>query len=194
MMRDGIALLLDQQPDLEVVGFAGTGEEGVAQFFRLKPDITLMDLQLPGMSGFAAIHAIREKRPDARIVVLTMYDGDEDIHRALTAGAAAYVLKDMLSDELVGVIHAVCAGEHPLPDHVRNQLESRAKQPALTERERQVMELLGLGKRNKEIAVILGITEDTIKVHLKNIFTKLAVTDRTAALSVALRRGIIHIP
>jgi len=193
MMRDGIALILGQQPDFEVVGSAGTGDEGVAQFFRLAPDITLMDLQLPGMSGFTAIRLIRDGQPDARIVVLTMYGGDEDIHRALAAGASAYVLKDMLSDELVRVIRAVHSGQHPVPEHVRDQLKHRAKQGTLTERECQVIELLAEGRRNKEIAALLGITEETAKVHVKNIFTKLDVTDRTAALSVALRRGIIHI-
>jgi DNA-binding NarL/FixJ family response regulator len=152
-----------------------------------------MDLQLPGMSGLEALIAIRREYPDARIVVLTMYQGDEDIHRALQAGAVTYLLKDTLSEDLVHAIREVHSGARPIQPAVRACLAERDRQPSLTLREVQVIELISRGMRNKEIAASLGISDETVHVHVKNILAKLNVNDRTAAVSVALRRGIIHI-
>ena len=193
VVRDGLTLILERMPDLEVVGAAAMGEEAVTIFERERPDIVLMDLQLPGMSGVDAIRAILQRDPHARIVVLTMYDGDEDIHRALEAGATTYLLKGSPSEELIRIIRAVHAGGQPIPLDVRQRLEDRASRPSLTQREVRVLELVLQGQRNKEIATTLSISDDTVQVHLKNIFTKLDVHDRTAAVYVALRRGIIHV-
>ena len=193
-MREGIARIVGVQPDMTVVAEASDGEEAVAQFLKCKPDVTLMDLEMPTMNGMQAIQAIRAQQPDARIVVLTMYHGDEDIHRAVAAGAAGYLLKDTLPDDLIRVIRAVHAGERAIPPEIAAVLEQRASQPTLTVREFQVLELLATGKRNKEIAAALGISGDTASAHIKNIFLKFNVHDRTAALAEALRRGIIHIP
>jgi DNA-binding NarL/FixJ family response regulator len=152
-----------------------------------------MDLQLPGMTGLEAIRAIRGKSPAARIVVLTMYQGDEDIHRALEAGAMTYVLKDTLSDDLMGVFRDVQVGERPLQPLVQARLAERTDEGTLTLRECQVIELIWRGMRNKEIAALLGISEQTVQVHVKSILAKFNVHDRTAAVNVALHRGIIHI-
>jgi DNA-binding NarL/FixJ family response regulator len=193
IVRDGIALILSREPDITVVATAATAQEAVSEFKRHQPDVTLMDLRLGESSGIDAIREIRREYPTARIVVLTMYQGDEDIHRALSAGAATYLLKDALSDDLIRVVREVHAGGHPMGEDVRAQLDKRATQPTLTPREVQVLKLVSQGKRNKEIAAILGLSEDTVPVHVKNIFAKLRVNERTAAVNVALRRGIIHI-
>ena len=193
IVREGIGLIIARQPDMEVVGSAATGEEAVIVFKRERPDVTLMDLQLSTMSGLEAIQAIRREDADARIIVLTMYQGDEDIHRALTAGATTYLLKDTLSDDLIRFVREVHAGRRPIRADVKARLDERATQPTLTPREVQVMELVSEGRRNKEIAVLLGISEETVQVHLKNIFAKLKVGERTAAVNIAIRRGIVHI-
>jgi DNA-binding NarL/FixJ family response regulator len=193
LMREGIARIVGVQPDMTVVAQASDGEQAVEQFLRVRPDVTLMDLEMPTMRGVQAIHAIRRHEPNARIVVLTIYNGDEDIHRAVAAGAVGYLLKDMLPDDLVRVIREVHAGGRVIPPEIAAALELRASQPTLTHREFQVLELLSTGKRNKEIAAALGISADTASAHVKSIFQKFNVHDRTAALGEALRRGIIHI-
>jgi len=193
VMLDGLALLIGRQPDMEVVGSATHGEQAVEHVSRMKPDVTLMDLQLPGVSGLDAIRQIRRADPVARIVVLTMYQGDEDIYRALEAGAATYLLKDSLSEDLVRVIREVHVGGRPVMPDVEAALAGRRKQPPLTPREVDVVRLIAEGMRNKEIAVTLGISEQTAKVHVKNILAKLSVSDRSAVIPVALRRGIIHL-
>ena len=193
LMRDGIGRHIGLQPDMAVVAQASNGEEAVEQFRATRPDVTLMDLHLPRMNGLDAIRAIRAEAPEARIIVLTMYDGDEDIYRAIQAGAAGYLLKDTVPEELITVIRTVHAGGRVLPPQVAAALEARASQPALTLREIQVLELLATGNRNKEIAAQLGISGDTASAHIKSIFTKFNVHDRTAALAEGLRRGIIHI-
>ena len=193
LMREGIARIVGVQPDMTVVAEASNGEEAVEQFLRHRPDVTLMDLQLPGMNGLQAIRAIRHKDPEARIVVLTMYHGDEDIHRAVEAGVVGYLLKDTVPDDLIRVIREVHSGQRAIAPEIAAALEQRASQPSLTYRELQVLELLATGKRNKEIAAALGISGDTASAHIKNIFLKFNVHDRTAALAEALRRGIIHI-
>jgi DNA-binding NarL/FixJ family response regulator len=192
IVREGIGLIIDRQTDMEVVGSAATGEEAVLLFIRERPDVTLMDLQLPTLSGLDAIRAIRREDAEARIIVLTMYQGDEDIHRALSAGATTYLLKDTLSDDLIRFVREVHAGRSPIRADVKARLDERAEHPTLTPREVQVMELVYDGRRNKEIATLLGISEETVQVHLKNIFAKLKVGERTAAVNVALRRGIVH--
>jgi DNA-binding NarL/FixJ family response regulator len=193
LVRDGVALIISQQADMEVVGSAATGEEGVALFTQLRPDITLMDLQLPVMSGLQALREIKRVDPNARVIILTMYRGDEDIYRALSAGAATYLLKDTVSDDLISVIREVHAGKRPIGPEVQARLDERAEHPPLTDREVEVLQLVYRGRRNKEIASALLISEETVRVHLKNVFSKLDVTDRTAAVNVALRRGIIHV-
>ena len=194
LMREGIVRIVGVQPDMTVVAEAADGEEAVEQFLRFRPDVTLMDLEMPTMNGVQAIQAIRNRQPDARIVVLTMYHGDEDIYRAVAAGAMGYLLKDTLPDDLIRVIRDVHAGQRAIPPEIAAVLEQRANQPSLTFRESQVLELLATGKRNKEIAAALGISGDTASAHIKSIFLKFNVHDRTAALAEALRRGIIHIP
>jgi len=193
IVREGIGVIINRESDMSVVGTASTGEEAVAVFKRERPDVTLMDLQLPRMTGLEAIRQIRQEDPAARIIVLTMYQGDEDIHRALAAGAATYLLKDTLSDDLIRFVREVHSGRRPLRPEVRAALDERASAPTLTPREIQVMELVAEGRRNKEIASSLAISEETVQVHLRNIFAKLKVSERTAALNVAIRRGIVHI-
>jgi DNA-binding NarL/FixJ family response regulator len=193
LMREGVAKIVGVQPDMEVVAEASNGEHAITQFLASRPDVTLMDLQLPVMSGPEAIHRIRELDGSARIIVLTMYHGDEDIHRAFDAGAMGYVLKDTISDDLIHVIREVHAGRRSVPPEIEAVLDARAMQPSLTPREFQVLQLLATGKRNKEIASALGISADTTNAHVKSIFQKFNVHDRTAALAEAIRRGIIHI-
>jgi DNA-binding NarL/FixJ family response regulator len=193
LMREGLSRIVGVQPDMTVVAEASNGEEALEQFLGHRPDVTLMDLQLPAMSGVETIRAIRQREPGARIVVLTMYQGDEDIHRALQAGAVGYLLKDTVPDDLIRVIREVHAGRRAIPPEIAAMLEQRASQPTLTARELQVLELLATGRRNKEIAAELGISGDTASAHIKSIFLKFNVHDRTAALREALRRGIIHI-
>jgi DNA-binding NarL/FixJ family response regulator len=193
LVLQGIALILGGYPDLEVVGCATTGEEALALFRMHRPDVTLLDLQLPRMSGLETIREIRKEDPAARIVVVTMYQGDEDIRTALHAGAATYLLKDTLSDELVRVVREVHAGKRPISDDVQTRLAEHLAYTSLTRREVEVVNLISQGMRNKEIAAMLGISIETVQVHIKNIFEKLDVDDRTAAVNVALRRGIIHI-
>lgn len=193
LMREGIVRIVSLQPDIVVVAEARTGEEAVEQFLAHRPDVTLMDLQLPVMNGLQAIRAIKKTDAMARVVVLTMYQGDEDIYRALQAGAAAYLLKDSVPDDLIRVIREVHAGNQIISDDLAAKLAARASQPALTDRELQVLELLAEGQRNKEIAATLSISEDTARTHIKSIFVKFNVHDRTAALAEAVRRGIVHI-
>jgi DNA-binding NarL/FixJ family response regulator len=195
IVRDGLTLVIDQQPDMRVVATAGSGEEAVTQFMRHRPDVTLMDLRLGAMSGVDAIRAIRREHPDARIVVLTMSRGDEDIHRALEAGAVTYLLKDTAFDDLLRIIREVHAGRQPeiSPDD-KARLAERAGRPPLTPREIEVLELVRRGLRNREIAASLGVSEETVQTHVKHILGKLEVPDRTAAIDVALRRGILHPP
>lgn len=192
IVRQGIAALIGEEPDMEVVGSAATGEEAEVLFRKCRPDVVLMDLQLPGQSGLDTIRAIRLKAPDARIIVLTMYQGEEDIFRALREGAATYLLKDSLFDDLANLIRDVHAGVARLPPEVEARLEERRTHKAPSARELEVIELIAQGMRNKEIAAHLGISEETVIVHIRHLFSKLGVQDRTAALGVAVRRGLIH--
>ena len=179
---------------MTVVGRAATVSEAIELFTREQPDVTLMDLQLREASGVEAIRAIRADAPGARIIVLTVYQGDEDIFRALDAGAVGYLLKEEVSDELVRVIRDVHGGKvPPMRPDLEERLAKRVSGPNLTVREVQVLQLVARGLRNKEIAAVLGISDETARVHVKNILSKLEVNDRTAAVTVAARRGILHI-
>jgi DNA-binding NarL/FixJ family response regulator len=193
IVREGLGMIINGEPDMIVVGAAATGGEAIARYRQHAPDITLMDLQLPDIGGVDAIRAIRELDHDARIIVLTMYKGDEDIHRALGAGASTYLLKDAIADDLPRIVREVHAGLRRLPLDVQARLQERQAQPALTSREVEVMKLVAAGRRDKEIAIALSISNLTVRVHVKNIFAKLGVGDRTEAMSVAIRRGIVHI-
>lgn len=193
LVREGIALVLNREPDMHVVASVASGEEALKTYATVRPDITLMDLQLLGMSGLETIRRLRAADLSARIIVLTVLQGDEDIFRALNAGAITYLLKDTLSHDLVRVVREVHAGASPLGHAVEARLAARASGPTLTDREIQIVELLSQGMRNKELAALLGITERTAEVHVRNILAKLHVKDRTAAVSVAVRRGIIHL-
>jgi two-component system NarL family response regulator len=194
LMRTGIIRIIELHEGVTVVAEGSTGEEAVAQFIKHQPDVTLMDLQMPKMSGLEAITRIREISPDARIVVLTMYERDENIYRALQAGASGYLLKDAVPEDLIRVINEVHQGKRAVPSSIQSRFAARSNQPALTAREIQVLELLVKGMRNKEIGDTLSISEETARVHLKSIFVKFNVHDRTAALAEALRRGIVSIP
>jgi|SRR5579871_1206124 len=189
----GLVATIDPESDMEIVGLAGTGKQAVALFRDHRPDVTIMDLNLtPEMTGTEATIAIRREFPDARVIVLSAHKGEEDIYRALQAGAVTYLLKESLGDDLVPIIREVHAGGGPIPPHVARKLADRLAQPALTPREVEVLRLVAEGMRNKEIAGELGISEQTAQGHVKNILAKLKVNDRTGAVAVALRRGIIH--
>jgi len=192
IVLDGISQKIGAQADMRVVGLATDGRQAVELFQRHHPDVTLMDLQLPNLSGLGAIRAIHAVDPKARIIVLTMYQGDEDIYRALESGATTYLLKDTLSDDLVKVVREVYAGSTTLPVNIATRLAARSTQRGLTTREVEVLERIAEGMRNKEIGAALRISEETVQVHVKNILSKLGVNDRTAAVTIAFRRGIIH--
>jgi two-component system NarL family response regulator len=192
IVREGIALIINQEPDMEVVAACASGDEAVPLYRTCRPDVTLMDLRLGATSGVEAIKAIRKENPGARIVVLTMYEGDEDIYRAHEAGATTYLLKDTLASDLIRVVREVHDGKRPVLPEVQARLANRATMPTLTSREIQVLQLISEGLRNKEIGATLGITEGTVQIHVKNIFSKLHVNDRTGAVQVAVRRGLIQ--
>ncbi len=193
VVRFGLAAIVSTQPDMSVVAQAGTGEEALALHRQHQPDITLMDLRLPSMSGLEAIRRIRKECPSSRFIVLTTYEGDEDIFKALEAGAQAYLLKGMSQNELLKAIRAVCAGLKYLPASVSKALEDRPPRSELSPRELQVLELIVKGQSNKEIAEALKITEGTVKWHVNIILSLLNVSDRTQAAVAALQRGIVHI-
>jgi len=193
LVLDGIMQKINRQPDMTVVATATDGKQAVDLFKRHRPDVTVMDLQLPGMSGLDAIQAIRSENPKARIVVLTMYQGDEDIFRALKSGAATYLLKDTPSDELVRAVRDVHLGLSSLPANVAQRLATRPFDEGLTSRGMEVLRLLAAGMRNKEIAAALDISQETVQGHVKKILRTLEVNDRTAAVTVAIRRGIIRL-
>lgn len=185
--------MLRTQSDMTVVAEAGSGAEAVARFGTHQPDVVLMDLRLPGMSGVEAIREIRKEFPNAKIIMLTTYDGDEDIYRALEAGAKAYVLKETLGEELLQVIRDVRAGQRRIPPAVSARLAEYLPRAELSARELEVLQLMAEGLRNKEIAAKLSIAEPTVKIHVQKIFSKLNVIDRTQAVVTAAHRGIIHL-
>jgi DNA-binding NarL/FixJ family response regulator len=193
LVREGIRAVLKTSEDFEVVAAVGSGEEAVAMFQQHRPDVVLMDLKMPGISGLEAIKRIRAESPDARIVVLTTYQGNEDIYQAIQAGAATYVLKEAVAENLIPLLRTVCAGGRPIPEAIAARLAEQIGLPRLTGRESDVLDQMAKGLRNKEIAWNLGITEETVQVHVRNILSKLNVHDRTEAVMVAIRRGILHV-
>jgi DNA-binding NarL/FixJ family response regulator len=192
-VRNGIIALLHSQPDLRVIADTGSGLEATELFRRLKPDVVLMDLRLPGMGGVEATMAIRKEFPDARIIVLTTYDTDEDIYRAMQSGAKSYLLKDGSDGDLLATIRSVYAGEGTLPSRVAELLAKRKRRADLSPREMEVLELLIKGRSNKEIGAVLHLAEDTVKSHFRSLFSKLEVRDRTEAAITAVRHGIVHL-
>jgi DNA-binding NarL/FixJ family response regulator len=192
LLRDGIAAIIESQPDMTMIAHAATGREAIALFREHKPDITLMDLRLPDISGIDAIIAIREEFPGARIVVLTTSDGDVEIHRALAAGAHAYILKTAPSRELAQAIRQVHRGGKRIPADVAQRLAEHLGEEQLTAREMDVLQHLS-GGSNRDIAERLFISEETVKVHVKHIMEKLGAADRTQAVAIAVRRGIIRL-
>ena len=193
VVREGFAAMIATEPDMAVVGQARSGEEAIELFRRVRPDVTLMDLRMPGMGGVEAIRALRREFPDSRIIALTTYDGDQDIYGALEAGAQAYLLKDMLCDEILAAIRAVHAAQRRIPAAVGTRLAERMTGPDLSEREQHVLALVATGKSNKEIAAAMEITEATVKGHMTDILGKFGVADRTQVVITALRLGLVHL-
>jgi DNA-binding NarL/FixJ family response regulator len=191
LLREGIAALIGIQSDMQLIGEASNGREALEQFRTHHPDVTLMDLQMPEMSGIDTISAIRGEFPDARIIVLTTHAGDFHISRALKAGARGYLLKDMLRQELLETIRAVHAGQKRLSSEAAAEIAEHATDDVLTPREIDVLRLIAKGNANKEIAGQLSLNEETVKGHVKNILAKLGVHDRTHAVTIGLKRGII---
>ncbi len=193
LLRKGIRTLLGAELDIELAGEAGTGREAIEAFRTHRPDITLMDLQMPDMNGIDAIIAIRGEFPEARIIVLSTYSGDVQVLRALKAGARAYLLKGNVNKELLATIRAVHAGQKRIPAEVASALAEHTGESELSEREMEVLRLIAAGNANKEIAAQLQLAEDTVKRHVTNILSKLAANDRTHAVTIALKRGIIEL-
>ena len=196
VVREGLSALISCQADMEVVAQAGNGLEAAERYLHLTPppDVTLMDLRMPGRDGVGTIAAIRATLPGARFLVLTTYDGDEDIHRALRAGARGYLLKDAPRERLMEAIRAIHAGRTYLPDEVSAKIVERLSAGSeLTSREQEVLRRIAEGKSNQEIGTELGIAEGTVKAHVNNLMTKLEASDRTQAVTTAIRRGIIHL-
>lgn len=193
LLRDGIAALIGNQTDMELVAEASNGREALDQFRRHRPDITLMDLQMPEMSGIDAISAILGEFPESRLIVLTTHAGDVQVSRALKAGARGYLLKGLLRMELLQTIRAVHAGEKRLSPELAVEIASHATDDPLTPRENDVLRLAARGNANKEIAARLSVTEETVKSHMRSIFTKLGANDRTHACMIGLQRGIINL-
>jgi DNA-binding NarL/FixJ family response regulator len=192
VVRQGLVALINSTQDMAVIAEASNGREAVELFQKHLPDVTVMDLRLPIMTGVEAITAIRRNCPAARIIVLTTFDGDEDIYRALQAGAKGYLLKDMFGDDLMDAIRCVHAGRSRIPPAVAQRLADRMGGPELTPRELDVLRLIVAGRSNKEIGHDLSISEATVKTHINSLLSKLGVADRTQAATTALQRGIVH--
>ncbi|HYR84260.1 MAG TPA: response regulator transcription factor [Terriglobia bacterium] len=193
LLRQGIAAIINNQPDMLLIAEASTGTEAIQKFREHRPDVTLMDLRLPDMSGVDSLIAIRADMPEARIIMLTTFEGDVEIQRALVAGARAYMLKSMPPKELVDVIRQVQAGKKRIPTEIATHLAEHLSDEALTDREIEVLKHIAGGNRNRDIAERLFISEETVKVHIKHIMEKLGASDRTQAVAIAVRRGIIQL-
>jgi DNA-binding NarL/FixJ family response regulator len=193
LLREGITAVINSQPDMLMIADAASGHDGILQFRKHRPDVTLMDLRLPDMSGVDTIIAIRAEFPDARIIMLTTFEGDVEIQRALEAGARGYMLKSMPPKDLVEGIRQVHAGKKRIPSQLAAQLAEHMSDEALTTREIEVLRQIAEGNRNRDIGDKLFITEETVKVHIKHIMEKLGASDRTQAIAIAIRRGIIHL-
>ena len=193
LLRTGVANIINQESDLQVIAEASNGLEAVEAYERYRPDVTLLDLRMPVMEGVEAVRQIRERDPNARVIVLTTYDTDHDISRALKAGAKAYILKDISADDLINCIHDVLAGKTYLAPAAAAKLAEGVTRVQLTPREMATLRLMADGKTNKEIANELAISERTVKTHLGHLFEKLGVTNRTEAIKVATRRGLVRL-
>ena len=193
LVRKGIASILANEPDMLLVAEANNGREAVSLFKEHKPDVTLMDLRMPEIDGTSATRMIRQEAPDARIIALTSYDGDQDIYRALEAGVRGYILKEMVHTEVVRAIRTVHSGKRLMPQEVAERLSEYFPQVALTPREVEVLGCVAKGMANKEIATRLGTASGTVKMHIQNILAKLNATDRTHAVTIAMERGILHL-
>jgi DNA-binding NarL/FixJ family response regulator len=193
VVRTGIAAMIANEPDMSVIAEAPNGAAAVTLYAEHRPDVVLMDLRMPRMDGVSAIRTILSTDPDARIIALTTYDGDADIYRALDAGAVGYLVKDTLGEELVRAVRTAAAGKRIIPPPVAGRLAEFTPRVDLTEREVEVLRLVAKGLRNKEIARVIGRTEETVKIHVKHLMQKLDVEDRTEAVTLALQRGIIHL-
>lgn len=193
VVRQGFVALLRMVGGMDVIAEASSGAQAMELYRLHKPDVTLMDLRMPGMGGVETITAIRTEFPDARVIVLTTFDGDEDIYRAIQAGARGYLLKGMGIDELIEAIETVHRGRSKIPAAIAERLAERLSGNALTERETEVLKTIALGKSNKEIASALFISEATVKTHINNLLSKLGATDRTQAARIAQQRGIVHL-
>jgi DNA-binding NarL/FixJ family response regulator len=193
IMRIGIAALIASSSEMVTVGQAGSGEEAIEQHALRKPDITLMDLRLPGISGVETIRRIRSTSPEARFIVLTTYEGDEDIHQAMEAGASGYLVKGLPQQALASAVRRVHAGGRYLPSPMSQMLASRTPDSSLSAREREVLELVAKGNSNREIGAALGISEATVKCHVSVILMRLSASDRTQAVVTGLQRGLIHL-
>jgi DNA-binding NarL/FixJ family response regulator len=193
LLREGIAAVIEDQPDMTLVGHAANGREAIEIFRQHRPDVTLMDLRMPDMSGIKAIAAIRAEFPSARIIVLTTYTGDVQAVEALKAGASGYLLKNMLRKELLETIRAIHSGKRHVPAEIAMDIAEHAVDDALTEREVEVLKRVAAGKSNKLIAAELAISESTIKAHMKSILPKLDASGRTHAVMIALKRGILDV-
>ncbi len=193
IVREGLAAIIDRREDMTTVAQAGNGQEALEMYRLHHPDVVLMDLRMPRMDGVTAITQIRQEAPDARIIVLTTFDGEEDIYRGLQAGAKAYLLKDAPREELVEAVRAVHSGQTRIPSNVAVKLATRISQSPLTPREGEVLRLMVAGNSNQEIANALFIAEGTVKAHVNSILEKMKVSDRTQAVTAALRRGLVHL-
>ena len=193
LLREGISAVINSQPDMLMIADAASAHDGIQQFRKHRPDVTLMDLRLPDMSGVDTIVAIRSEFPDARIIMLTTFEGDVEIQRALEAGASGYMLKSMPPKDLVEGIRQVHAGKKRIPPQLAAQLAEHMSDESLTTREIEVLRQIAEGNRNRDIGEKLFITEETVKVHIKHIMEKLGASDRTQAIAIAIRRGIIHL-
>ena len=191
IVREGLVAIINREPDMTIIAEAGDGAEAVEKYRLFEPDVTLMDLRMPEMDGVAAITEIRREFSEARIILLTTYDGDEHIYQALRAGARGYLLKDAPADELLKAIRAVCQGKKEIPPGIALKLAERITGAELTQRESEVLQLIAEGKSNLQIAAALFVGEGTIKFHINHIFSKLDVGDRTQAVLVAIKRGLV---
>ncbi len=193
VVREGLAAMLNRRADMRVIAEATNGAEAVTLALQHRPDVVLMDLRMPHLNGVEALEQIRAEWPEARVIVITTYDGDDDIYRALRAGAKAYLLKDTPREEVLDTVRAVYAGQKRLPPEVAAKLADRMTAPELTERERDVLRQIVAGRSNKEIGAALNIAEGTVKAHVNSLLGKLGVSDRTQAVTEALRRGLVHL-